>query len=200
MKESSVQSTCLIATLLTLKSLLIHFFFPSNQKTLWLPQRFQLTCNVMTCHSLLSQLYLILSGLGVLGFWSVQSLGKMSCSFCINSTWTVILSFCICCHIEQTSPFLLLDKRMHRSQKEGRHSCWSHGKNKLSFSSDVRSSFSRLIFLRCSVLLSRQMAHPAIYRPHLPILYISTWMSRADGNVDFKCFELQLWKCFNVCV
>lgn len=182
--------------LLALKSLLIHCSLPSNQKTLWLHQRFQLTCNVMSRHSLLSQLYLILSGPGVLGFWRVQSLGKLSCSLCINT-----LSFCICCHITQSPPFLLLDKRMHRSQNEGSHSCWDHSKNKA------------CIFLWLKGLtfrgLSPEMQHfasqgdstesPCNIQPHLPILYISTWVSRADRNGDVRCFELQLWNRFNVC-
>lgn len=97
---------------------------PQQSEDMWLHQSSQLIYNVMTCHSLCNQLYLILLDPCVLGLWKVQSLGKLSCSLCIS-----ILSFCICFHITQSPSFLLVDKK-YQSQNEGRHSCWNHSKNK----------------------------------------------------------------------
>lgn len=85
---------------------------------------FQLTCSVMTCHTPLSRLCPIMAHLRVLSSWRVWSLGKSSLRLHIN-----ILSFFNCCHITGSSPFLLLDKIAHRSQQEGRRSCWSRGKS-----------------------------------------------------------------------
>lgn len=125
----------------------------------------------------------------VLGFWRVQSPGRLS--LCVN-----ILSFCICWHITQSPPFLLLDERMHRSQNEGRHSCWEHKqKTKLVLSSVIRATLLQACLLRCSILLLKQTVQspPALYSatspscasPHGRAELIGTVMSSAL-NCNYK--------------
>lgn len=154
----------------------------------------------MTCHTPLSRLHLILSDPGVLVSWWVQSPGRLSCSLCIN-----ILCFYICCSITQSSPFLLLEKRVHWSQRKGRHSCWNQGENKACIflwceSLTVLGLFSR----DAAFCFSGRWLAPAPCNIQTPpphwVRVRQVWGSRADKKCRFKCIDLQLRNCFSVCV
>ena len=153
----------------------------------------------MACHAPLGQLHLILSDPGVVGSWRVQSPGMLSCRLCIN-----ILCFYTYCFITRAPPPLLREIRVHRSQKEGRHSCWNQGENKARlflwceslaglalFSRDAAFCFSgRWVTLTPWIIQAPppQRVHAQQGRGGRP----------ADRQHWFEFMDLQLWNWFRV--